>query len=455
VRSGVIAFGAVAGLGAANGGFFPSSWGPAVVLLAWAALVALLVARPATFPVRGTVYFGLACAVAGWTALGAAWTTSTTSTILEAERALVVVAALAAILVSLDRRWTLRGVVAAVALLSVWNLLSRHGSHLSGANAAPVGYANALGALAAVAILLALRERITWPALVVLVPELAVSGSRGGLVALALGLLIGLVRRPVLVVPAAALVLALGWVTQGPRHEYYRVAVDEIRAAPVIGTGAGTWDEWWLQHRPTPNSALDAHSVYLETFGEEGLAGLALLCALLAVPLAGRPRDRLALAAYAAFVIHAAVDWDREMPALWVAGLVVGGALLPAERVQLGARRTWSFAVALLALGALGALSGVAQISLSRAQDAARVHDLARTRTLTRRAARFEPWSSRPLLVLGEAQADAGDRTAASATFRKALAKDPASWQLWHDLAEASGSRRAGDEARRLNPLGG
>jgi hypothetical protein len=292
VRSGVIAFGAVAGLGAANGGFFPSSWGPAVVLLAWAALVALLVARPATFPVRGTVYFGLACAVAGWTALGAAWTTSTTSTILEAERALVVVAALAAILVSLDRRWTLRGVVAAVALLSAWNLLSRHGSHLSGANAAPVGYANALGALAAVAILLALRERITWPALVVLVPELAVSGSRGGLVALALGLLIGLVRRPVLVVPAAALVLALGWVTQGPRHEYYRVAVDEIRAAPVIGTGAGTWDEWWLRHRPTPNSALDAHSVYLETFGEEGLAGLALLCALLAVPLAGRGRSR-------------------------------------------------------------------------------------------------------------------------------------------------------------------
>src|SRR6478735_2779163 len=102
MRSGVIAFGAVAGLGPANGGFFPSSWGPAIVLLAWAALVALMLARPATFPARGTIYFGLACAAAGWTALGAAWSASTTSTILEAERALVVVAALAAILVSLD-----------------------------------------------------------------------------------------------------------------------------------------------------------------------------------------------------------------------------------------------------------------------------------------------------------------------------------------------------------------
>lgn len=455
MRSGVIAFGAVAGLGAANGGFFPSSWGPAVVLLAWAALVSLVLARPAAFPARGTVYFGLACATAGWTALGAAWTSSTTSTLLEAERALVVVAALAAILLSLDRRWTLRGVVAAVALLSAWNLLSRHGSHLSGANAAPVGYANALGALAAIAILVALRERATWPALAVLVPELVVSGSRGGVVALALGLVIGLVRRPVLVAPAAALVLALGWVAQGPRHEYYRVAVDEIRAAPIVGTGAGTWDEWWLQHRPTPNSALDAHSVYLETFGEEGLAGLALLCALLAVPLAGRPRDRLALSAYATFIIHAAVDWDREMPALWVAGLVVGAALLPAERVQLGLRRTWALATTALALGGLGTLSGIAQISQSRAQDAARAHDLARVETLTRRAARFEPWSSRPLMVLGEAQADAGDRAAASVTFRTALAKDPAIWRLWHDLAEASGSRRAGDKAKRLNPLGG
>jgi len=455
MRSGVIAFGAVAGLGAANGGFFPSSWGPAIVLLAWAALVALMLARPATFPARGTIYFGLACAAAGWTALGAAWSASTTSTILEAERALVVVAALAAILVSLDRRWTLRGVVAAVSLLSAWNLLSRGGSQLSGANAAPVGYANALGALAAVAILLALRERRTWPALVLLVPELVVSGSRGGLLALGLGLVIGLVRRPVLVVPAAALVLALGWVAQGPRHEYYRVALDEVRAAPIVGTGAGTWDEWWLQHRPTPNSALDAHSVYLETGGEEGLIGLALLCALLAVPLAGRPRDRLAFAAYAAFVIHAAVDWDRELPALWIAGLVVGAALLPEEQVRLGARRTWALATAALALGGLGALSGIAQLSLSHAQDAARSHDLARTVRLTRRAARLEPWSSRPLEVLGQAQTDAGERAAASATFREALAKDPNRWQLWHDLAAASGSRRAGDEARRLNPLGG
>jgi hypothetical protein len=111
--------------------------------------------------------------------------------------------------------------------------------------------------------------------------------------------------------------------------------------------------------------------------------------------------------------------------------------------------------VAALALGGLGALSGVAQISLERARDAARANDLARVETLTRRARRIEPWSSRPLEVLGESQLAAGRKAAAAATLRRALPKDGRRWELWHDLAEASGSRRAGDEARRLNPLGG
>jgi O-antigen ligase len=454
VRSGVIAFGAVAGLGAANGGFFPDSWGPAIVLLAWAAAMLLLLERPATFPRRGFAFGALACAVAGWTALSATWSSSVTSSTLEAERALVVVAAVLALLLTRDRAWMLRGIVAGVVVLAVWNLLARGGAY-TGDEAVPVGYVNALGALTAVAIPLALRERVTWPALLVLVPELVLSGSRGAYVALALALVVGLVRRPALAIPAAALVFLLArHDSAGPRHEYYRVAFEQARSAPVLGTGAGTFDRWWLEHRPTPNSALDAHSVYLETLAEQGLTGLALLLALLATPLLTRPRDRLVLAAYAAFLIHAAVDWDLEMTALWLAGIAVGVALLPAQRVRLGRRRTASLAAATLALGALGTLSGVAQLSLARASDAARTRDFSRAGTLARRAARLEPWSSRPLEVLGEAQLAAGADAAAGATFRRAVAKDPSRWRLWHDLAEATGSDRAGREAKRLNPLG-
>ncbi|MGH3025815.1 MAG: hypothetical protein ACRDLR_05175, partial [Gaiellaceae bacterium] len=129
MRSGVIAFGAVAGLGAANGGFFPDSWGPAIVLLAWAAAMAVFLSRPPTFPRRGLAFLALACAVAGWTALTAVWSSSVTSTALETERALVIVAGVLALLLDRDRTWTLRGVVGAVALLSVWNLVARGGAY--------------------------------------------------------------------------------------------------------------------------------------------------------------------------------------------------------------------------------------------------------------------------------------------------------------------------------------
>jgi hypothetical protein len=332
------------------------------VLLAWAAaLLALLEPRIALSRPE-LVFLALACGVAGLTALGAFWSDSVTSTLLEAERALVVVAAVLALLLAGDRTWMLRGVVAAATLLAVWNLVAGGDE--------PFGYANGLGALVAVAIPLALRERFLWPALAALVPALVVSGSRGSVIALGLAAIVALVRRPVLVVPAVVAVVAVAWVAYGFRDDYYRVALHEARAAPIVGTGPGTWEQWWLERRPTPHQALDAHSVYLETLGEQGVVGVALLVALLATPLVGRPRDRLVLAAYAVFVIHAAVDWDREQPALWIAGLTAGIAFLPrAAANDTRHNRRAAVVVAALALGGLGALSGVAQISLERARD--------------------------------------------------------------------------------------
>ncbi|HEY3183085.1 MAG TPA: O-antigen ligase family protein [Gaiellaceae bacterium] len=447
VPAGLISFGAVGGLAVANGGFFPQSWGPAVVALSWAAVLLLVLDRSPAFPQRGELLLALACAIVGWTALTAWWSESVTSSLLEAERALVVVAAALALLLARDRTWMLRGVVAAAALTAAWNLVA--------GGAEPVGYANGIGALTAIGVPLALRERATWPALAVLVPALVLSHSRGAWLALGLAAIVGALRRPALVAPAVAVAIALAWVGETRRGEYFPVAVHEARAAPIGGTGAGTWEIWWLERRPAAHEAHDAHSVYLETLGEQGVIGLALLAGLLATPLLTRPRDRLALAAYAAFVIHQALDWDRELPMLTVAGLAVGIALLPDRQAAVGYRRRAALATAALALGGLGVLSGVAQISLARARDAAHAGDFPRAESLTRRAARVEPWSSRPLEVRGEAQLAAGDRRRAAATLRAAIAKDSRRWRLWHDLHEATGSRRAGDEARRLNPLGG
>ena len=71
---------------------------------------------------------------------------------------------------------------------------------------------------------------------------------------------------------------------------------------------------------------VDGHSLYLETAAELGAVGLVLLALLLAGLLAGIARglrgpERHAraalLAAGVALLLHAGIDWDWEMPALF------------------------------------------------------------------------------------------------------------------------------------------
>ena len=72
------------------------------------------------------------------------------------------------------------------------------------------------------------------------------------------------------------------------------------------------------------------------------------------------------------------------------------------------------------------------------------------------RAERFMPWSSRPWLVLGEAQLGAGDPRSARASFTKAVTVDDADWRAWSELAvvsSGSAKARAIRRARALNPL--
>jgi len=82
------------------------------------------------------------------------------------------------------------------------------------------------------------------------------------------------------------------------RLDYWRVARQAYREAPLAGQGAGTFEVEWTQRRRDPESpAVDAHSLYLETAAELGLLGLLLLATALVSILAGlawsaRGRDR-------------------------------------------------------------------------------------------------------------------------------------------------------------------
>jgi tetratricopeptide (TPR) repeat protein len=188
---------------------------------------------------------------------------------------------------------------------------------------------------------------------------------------------------------------------------------------------------------------------------------------VLGVPLAALRRARssplaaVAFAAYVAYLLHAAIDWDWEMPAVTLAALFCGLALLAAGRRDgklkvLGPRVRWTAlggTAALIGFVLLGLLGNAAVSASSKSTDAGHY---ARAESQARRAMDFAPWSAEPWRRLGEAQGLAGDLAAARASFRKAITKDRRDWTLWFELADASRGaerQRALAEASRLNPL--
>ena len=251
------------------------------------------------------------------------------------------------------------------------------------------------------------------------------------------------------------------------RQDQFHAATDLIASHPILGIGPGTYDEYWFQHRVHNTIVHDAHNLYLETLGETGPVGLLLLVLLLGAPLAAIRRARSApltgalCGGYAAYLVHAGVDWDWEMPTVTLTGLFLGVALLAAARRE-GEPRPLRGWVRLPALAVVTALFGFALVGLlgnsavSASSKARNAGNYAQAEADARRAMNFAPWSFEPWQKLGEAQYLAGNVVAARASFRKAVAKDPNDWTLWYELAYATKgaeSKRAYAKASRLNPL--
>ena len=357
----------------ADGGYFERTQRASAVALASLAGIAFLVRGRAPFTVHERVALAALASLLAWTTLSAFWSSDTAEPFHEAERALVYVVGLAAVLIASNRSSLpalLAGTLTAIVLVSAYGL----GSYLLARNPAspeqhsllyqPLGYANAVGILAAMGVVLAvgILGRARWfaaGALAVLIPTLVLTSSRGAWVALGAGLAaavaLGLRRRGRLIVGGAVLVVGAGlavailssagpgadsWL--GRRPGYWRAALNEYRAHPALGNGAGAFGRYWLQHPsadPEVQGTRDAHSLYIETLAELGPFGLALLLIALGAPLAALPRARspavpAAAGAYVAYLVHAGVDWDWEMPAVTLAALLCGAAVLAASRPE-------------------------------------------------------------------------------------------------------------------------
>jgi O-Antigen ligase/Tetratricopeptide repeat len=602
---GVAAAAGMGALAAADGGYFPPSWG-------WTALAGLWLTAGWLFLGRGelagrlsALFLGAVAALAGLTWLSLLWTENSVQTTLEGFRVLAYLGATAALLLVVRRRTApalLRGVLAAITLVSIYSLATRlfpdrlgtydpiAGYRLS----EPLGYWNGLGIFAALGALIALgvlaRDRnlvarcLAAAAFPLLLATLYFTFSRGAWIALGLGFLAAFILDPrrlhlavsvivvgiptalglwactssealttidaplsaavdqgqevaallaLLALLAAAGVAALAVAerrlspgrpvrlafaallaavaiavvagvfvrfggpvelvdeaydafrrpppnqafrdvsqrlftfTGGYRAELWEEAWDDYRENSVLGSGPGTYEQYWNRHRPIPHIVRDAHSLYLETLAELGIVGTVFLALVLGIPLVaafGARHESLAvgaIGAYVAYLAHAAVDWDWELTGLTVPALACAVALLafrqraaplvPSPTLRLAAGTA---AVALAAVAFVG-LIGSNAVAASEDAVAATPPDVAEAKDEARKARRWARWSSEPWQRLGEAQLAGGEAAAARESFRKAIAKEPTNWKLWFALAEAStGSerRRALAEAERLNP---
>jgi O-Antigen ligase len=507
-----------------NGGYDASTWGWLTLgplVLVGAALVVNRARRPDRLAVA---FLGLLTVFTAWTWVSIAWSDDISESVLEGERLFVYLAAAAAFVI-IGRGQAARlvgGLLAAITLVCGWALFLRafggSGSYdvasvstdATRRLAAPVGYSNGLGLLAAIGILLAvglaLRHRRALFAAPVLVlgPALYFTYSRGAWLALGAGavggLALALPRLPKRIVVAAAaavaVLLVLGLVRVGgpagaihefsragptvkadknrrlfslsgsSRAQYWHVAWREVENHPWLGSGAGSFQRNWLRLRPAELPVLDAHNLYLETLAEVGPIGLALLAALLVFPAVAaviarrQPLAAPVFAGYVAYLVHAAQDWDWELPAVTLAALCCAAALLvlaerePRPALSRRARTAALGAALVLALLALGALAGNAALGAARA--ALDADNPARAARDARWAKRLVPWSADPWRLHGEAQLSKGNVDGARQDFKTALRKDPSDWDSWVDLSlVTSGTERteAGERAAQLNPL--
>jgi hypothetical protein len=261
----------------------------------------------------------------------------------------------------------------------------------------------------------------------------------------------------------------------------WRIARQAFSSAPLRGIGAGSYELRWQLERPVALHMVDGHSLYLETLAELGVVGLVLVVVLfggILVALARRLRgpDRhaaaVALAAGIALLLHAAIDWDWEMPVLFLWLFAAGGVACarradaadpgdgadgadgagPARLVRVVA------GLAVLLLAVTPALMTLSDASLQRAGDAFARGDCrtaidAALDSTSALSVRREPYE-----LIGYCDLRAGATDLAIAAMESARRRDPRSWRPAYGLAVARAlagkdPRPAIAEALRLNPL--
>jgi hypothetical protein len=271
----------------------------------------------------------------------------------------------------------------------------------------------------------------------------------------------------------------LGSVAGQNRYQFWSAAVREDATRPLAGTGSGTFEYWWARDGDSAETVRDTHSLYMQTLGELGVVGLAVLAAFLLVLLIGgarnvlladserRPALAAALAGCAAFCLTAVFDWMWQIPVLAVCLLLLGSVLVTGERERSQQARREPFppplriAFVLVGLVAIVAIAiPLAATSLVRQSEAdARAGDLPAALRAARSAQNVQPGAATPRLQQALVLEVEGDLAAAAEAARAATERESTNWRTWLVLSRIEAERgmagaavRDYRRARSLNP---
>jgi hypothetical protein len=260
------------------------------------------------------------------------------------------------------------------------------------------------------------------------------------------------------------------------RYQFWSAAVDQNASEPLTGTGAGTFEYWWTRNGDLAEIVRDTHNLYLQTLGELGIVGFALLVALFLTILGGgvanltrareeRPALAAALAGCAAFMLASTFDWNWQMPVLPAALFLLAAALLarPGEgRRPLGRRALPArVGVAVLAVAAVVAIAiplGTESL-LRQSETAALEGDLGAALEDARAAEAVQPGAAAPRLQQALLLEAGGELDTAAAAARAATEREATNWRTWLIRARVEAERGRAAEAvghyrraRALNP---
>jgi hypothetical protein len=256
------------------------------------------------------------------------------------------------------------------------------------------------------------------------------------------------------------------------RSDLWHVAVTGFESSPLHGHGAGTYQTLWNRERPVAAFTLNAHSLYLQAMAEFGIPGLLLLVALVGgalLGLAARARGSrrsvygVLLAVSVVWALHAGVDWDWEMPVVTLpffaaAGLALGPRAREPRHWTVSRPARLVLAAACVGAAVLPVLIIGSQSKLDEAKRALYASDCAKAVPAADSSIAWLSARSQPYEILALCDAERGSARLAVAETRKAVSRDPGSWEPYYLLAIAQASagvdpRASAARALSMNPL--